>query len=258
MSGHSKWAKIKRQKGANDIKRGALFTKLAKIIAIAASEGGGDPDMNFTLRLAVEKAKQANMPLVNIEKAIKRGTGELDEGTRLEKVIYEAVLSNGGSLIIECTTDNKNRTVADLRRLLENNGGTLGVNGSVSWKYDEVGYIVAEPKKLVKSSIFGKEDTYEPVVDIEALEMELIEIEGIRDIQQEEGNIIVITEKTMYSSVNKTLYSLGLKIQSAEIRFLPKEYISIDEQATTRLLELMSSLDDHDDVENVFTDINLD
>jgi len=258
MSGHSKWAKIKRQKGVKDAKRGALFTKLAKVITISASEGGGDPNMNFTLRLAIEKAKKANMPLINIEKAIKRGTGELNEGVKFEKVIYEGVLSNGATLIIECTTDNKNRTVADLRKILENHGGSIGVMGSVLWKFEEVGYILVEPKKLVKSQMFGKDDTYEKVSDIDELEMELLEFDGIKDIQVEEGNLVVITERNQFANVAKRISEANLKIDTSEIRYIPRDYVTKDEDGINKVLELMSELDDHDDVENVFTDINLD
>lgn len=258
MSGHSKWAKIKRQKGVKDIKRGALFTKFAKGITIAASEGGGDPNMNFTLRLAVEKAKQANMPLINIEKAIKRGTGELNENAKFEKIFYEGVLSKGISLIIDCTTDNKNRTVADIRKILEKYGGSVGVMGSVLWKFDELGYIVVEPKKLVKSETFGKDDIYVALENIDDLELELLEIEGIKDIQLEESNLIILTEKSMFTNVIKKIIEMGLKIDSSEIRFIPKNYVVEDEEITNKVLELMNELDDHDDVENVFTDLNLD
>lgn len=258
MSGHSKWAKIKRQKGANDAKRGAIFTKLAKAISISASEGGGDPSMNFTLRLTIEKAKQANMPLVNIERAIKKGTGELDDGTKLERVMYEGVMSNGVAFIIDTTTDNKNRTVSELRKVFENKGGSLGTSGSVSWQFDEIGYIEVEAKKLIKSEMFGKEDTYENIEDIDELEMELLEIEGISDIQREDGYLVVITDKSMFTNVLKSIQEKELKINTSELRFLPKEYVNVNEDTSNRVLELMSELDDHDDVENVYTNVNLD
>lgn len=258
MSGHSKWAKIKRQKGANDAKRGALFTKLAKLITLAASEGGGDPDMNFTLRLCIEKAKIANMPLANIERAIKKGTGELSDGARIEKVIYEGSLSKGASFIVSCNTDNKNRTVADLRGIFEKHGGNLGNSGSVMWQFDEVGYIEIEPKKLIKSQVFGKEDTYQEINDIENLELELLEQDGIKDIQVEEGIVTVITEKTMYANVLKKIHEMALKVVTSEIRFVPKEHLNLEEAFAEKALNLMSDLDDHDDVDNVFTNVNLD
>jgi YebC/PmpR family DNA-binding regulatory protein len=258
MSGHSKWAKIKRQKGANDAKRGALFTKFAKLITIAAAEGGGDADMNFTLRLAVEKAREANMPQVNIERAIKKGTGELNDGARIEKVIYEGSLSKGAAFIVSCNTDNKNRTVADLRRIFENHGGSLGTSGSVMWQFDEVGYIELEPKKLIKSQVFGKPDTYEEIKDIDNLELELLEQAGINDIQTVDGQLVITTEKAMFTNVLKKIQELTLKVINSEIRFVPKEYLNLDEASSEKALTLMSDLDDHDDVENVFTNVNLD
>lgn len=259
MSGHSKWAKIKRQKGANDAKRGALFTKLAKNITLAASEGGGDPTMNFGLRLSVEKAKQANMPLDNINRAIKKGTGEI-EGGQIQKINYEGIGPAASAFIVACSTDNTNRTVSEIRRMFDLAGGSLGASGSAMWNFEEKGVITIKPEVLVKSEKFGKEDTYEPV-KIEDLELELFDIEGIIDIKTNEGEdgveIDIYTEKQDLGSVHKKIEEKQLNIQNAELQFIAKDPIKIDEAAQERVLKLMDELDDHDDVDNVFVNIDL-
>lgn len=257
MSGHSKWSKIKRKKGANDAKRGAIFTKLAKLITIAAAEGGGDPGMNFTLRLAMDKAKEANMPIANIERAVKKGTGEI-EGGLIQKISYEATGISGSAFIVQCSSDNTNRTVSEVRNLFESAGGALVSSGSTAWQFDEVGLIEIWALKLKKSEQFGKDDEYVPI-DIEELELELYDIEGIQNIEisKEDNTLTITTEKNSFSEVHKTIESMDLKIDSADLAYVPKDPVSVDEKTQEKILKLMSDLDDSDDVDNVFTNVDL-
>lgn len=255
MSGHSKWAKIKHQKGANDAKRGTLFTKLGKAITLAAQEGGGDADMNFTLRLAIEKAKSANMPTDNIERAVKRGTGD-GEGGAISRIVYEGVGPLNSAYIVVSSTDNKNRTVADIRKLFEQGGGSLGASGSVMWQFEELGVITLHPAKLKKSEKFGKEDEYVPV-DIDELEMELLDIEGIRDIQNDGEELVVTTEKVEFNNVHKTIEKMEIKIEGAGLEYIPKDELKLEGPDQERILKLMELFDEHDDVESVFCNINL-
>ncbi len=257
MSGHSKWSKIKRQKGANDAKRGTLFTKLSKAITLAASEGGGDIDMNFSLRLAVEKAKKENMPTDNIDRAIKKGTGESKDGNTISRVTYEGYGPSGSAFIVSTATDNTNRTVAEIRKIFENAGGSLATSGSVMWQFEEYGLVEVEAAKLQKSEKFGQEDTYKDV-DIDELEMNIMEIDGILDITRGESNDLEIrTEKTKFNHVYTELEKMKVKILNSDLVFISQEIQSFDSGTTGKVIKLMEALDDHDDVENVFTNINI-
>lgn len=262
MSGHSKWAKIKRAKGANDAKRGALFTKLAKNITIAASEAGGDPDMNFALRLAIEKAKAANMPADNITRAIKKGTGE-GEKVQIQRISYEALGPGGVSLMIDCQTDNTNRTVSEVRKLIENHGGKMVPGGSVAWQFVERGLITILPAVSKKAEKFGAEDTYEDV-SIDEVQMSLLDIEGILDINivehEIDGNQLealeVTTDKVDFSNVLKSIEDLSFRLVSAELIKEPKESVNVSAEDMSKLTSLIESVDDHDDVDSVWTNSN--
>lgn len=260
MSGHSKWAKIKRQKGVNDVKRGNLFTKLAKNISLAAKEGGGDMGMNFTLRLAVDKAKVANMPSDNIQRAIDKGTGKGSEGNLYHRVTYEALGPGGISVLVDCQTDNTNRTVSEVRNLVETAGGKMASTGSVSWQFTEKGLIIVGLMKIRPSTQFGKEDE---IVDVgaEETEMELFELEGIEDLNQvewehEENEVPafeLITAKENFSKVLKNIEQLNYKILSAELVKLPTEKIEItEEKILDKINEFVQNLEDHDDVDSVW------
>ncbi len=262
MSGHSKWAKIKRQKGANDVKRGAIFTKLGRNIILAAKEGGMDTDTNFALRMAVDKAKAVNMPADNIERAIKKGAGG-DDKTVVQKVTYEAVTHNGVNLLIDCQTDNTNRTVSEVKKLLEQGGAKLGSIGSVSWQFNEFGLIEITPAKLKKAEKFGGEDTYEPV-DMETVEMELMEIEGIADIiegesEDDNGNrfkvLEVYTDKSSFSKVHKEIESKNFQINTFELIKKPKDAVEVSEEIAEKVDRLVEALDEQDDVDSVWTNL---
>lgn len=260
MSGHSKWAKIKRQKGVNDAKRGNLFTKLAKNITLAAKEGGGDLTMNFTLRLAVDKAKAANMPLDNIKRAIDRGSGKANEDIVFQRLSYEAFGPGGTSVIIDCQTDNTNRTYSELRNLVESKGGKFASTGSVSWQFSERGLIVIELAKIIPSSHFGKDSTREEI-EVEEATMEVMEIEGVEDLsdislEDNIGALEVITLKEAFSSVLKKIESLGYKVISAELVKIPNEKVKIIEpEIEEKVAVLIDTLEEHDDVDAVWVNI---
>lgn len=194
MSGHSKWATTKRQKGITDQKRGAIFTKLGNIIAIASREGGKDPESNFKLRLVIEKAKEANMPKENIERAIKKGAGELG-GAKIEEIIYEAFGPDGVGLIIETLTDNKNRTVSNIKSILNKHGGSLSGSNSVLWKFKKCGVI-----RINKSEI----------INLEEFELKLIDLK-IEDIEEDDGELIVYTKLEELEKIKEELENKKLK-----------------------------------------------
>lgn len=261
MSGHSKWAKIKRQKGANDLKRGMIFTKLARNITLAAREGGGDPDMNFALRIAIDKAKAVNMPSDNIERSIKKGIGG-DDKTQFQKISYEAVKGNGAAFIIDCQTDNTNRTVSELKKILEMGGAKLASVGSVSWQFEELGSILLRPARLQKAQKFGGEDEYIPV-SIEEIEMELLEIDGIVDIeeamhQDEDSEFKVLeisTLKNNFAAVLKQVEKMQYKIVAYELVRIAKDQVALSGTELEKIETLVSNLEDHDDVDSVWSNV---
>ena len=236
MSGHSKWSKIHRQKGVADNKRGALFTKLGKAISVAARLGGGDPAMNFKLQLAIDQAKANNLPKDNIDRAIKRGTGELGGGT-IEEVIYEGFGPGGVAIIVECLTDNKNRTVADIKHLFTKLGGNLGGQNSVAWMFELTGVI-----RLNKMD--------------ENLELGLIEA-GANDIFQEADGWTVITPPANLQGVKNFLKTAGVGVEYAEVEHAPKDKKTIDEQTKTKLEIFFEALDENQDVNNFYTNADL-
>src|SRR6056297_1644948 len=238
MSGHSKWHKIHRQKGAADAKRGNIFTKLAKNIAIAA-RNGADPEMNYSLRMAIDKAKSANMPKDKIEKAVKRGSGQL-EGEQLESVIYEAYGPNGIPLLIEGVTDNKNRTTPEIKAILSKNGGPLGAQNSVKWMFEHKGVI-----RLSFDDIENKDE----------LILELID-QGAEDVKEEDGGLTVITSFENFEKVKKYLEEKNLKTDYAEIEWLAKEKQTVDEEVLEKIDKIVDRLEEHDDVNNVYTNLD--
>lgn len=229
MSGHSKWHSIKHQKAAADAKRGAAFTKLANAIAAAARKGGGDQETNFSLRLAIQKAKGANMPAANIERSIKRGTGELGGG-QIEEVIYEGYGPGGAAIIIEAATDNRNRTGPEIKTALNKAGGRLADPGSVAYQFIQKGVIRLEPK------------------DVDSAALEAIEA-GADDVEQDEGELVVYTVANQLNAVQKKLAEAGYDAKLAELQYVPRSTVKIsDQKAAQQLLRLMDALDDMDDV----------
>jgi YebC/PmpR family DNA-binding regulatory protein len=240
MSGHSKWAQIKRQKGANDAKRGQLFTKVAREIAVAAREGGGDPDANFRLRLVIQRARQINMPQENIQRAIQRATGSGEDGAQLEEVTYEGYGPGGVAIYVETLTDNRNRTVAEVRNVFGRNGGNLGENGSVAW--------IFEPRGFVAVGLDGHDADEVTLAAIDA---------GAVDVNQEGDTLSIYTNLEDLEQVRSAMESAGLTVEAAERAMVPKTTITLDEQKSTQIMRLIEKLEDLDDVQNVSTNLDL-
>ncbi len=240
MAGHSKWAQIKRKKAANDAKRGHMFTKLIREITVAAREGGGDPNFNPRLRLAVDTAKAANMPADNIERAIKRGTGEL-EGVSYEEITYEGYGPGGVALYIETLTDNANRTVAEVRHILSKHGGSLGQSGSVAWQFDRKGQIYIDATRY----------------DEDATMMAALEA-GAEDLQREDDTFVVTTDVANFHAVQQALREHGITFEQAELAMVPKTSVHVEGADAQRLLKLRDALDDADDVQKVHSNADID
>lgn len=261
MSGHSKWSTIKRKKGVADQKRGQMFTKLGKTISIAAREGGGDMDMNFSLRLAVDKAKESNMPANNIERAIKRGIGEL-EGETIEKAVYGGYGPGGVALAVDVLTDNKNRTVSDLRKIFEDGGGNLSDASSVLWQFKEKGRVLVKCAKKQKSEKYGEDDKDIPVDEDEVM-MAVMDFDGVEDVRDFEGEdstfkyCEVITDPKSLMAVKNSIDGLGYLVTDNEMIKVPDNVIDVPENEEAKLLVLMGNLDDHDDVENIWVNTEI-
>ena len=238
MSGHSKWSTIKRKKAAVDAKRGKIFTTLIKEITIAAKEAGGDANSNPRLRQAVSSARDANMPQDNIKKAIMKGTGELP-GVSYEECTYEGFGPGGVAIFMEVLTDNKNRTVAEIRHLITKYGGNLGENGSVSWMFDKKGQI-----------IITKEDQNEDNLFEESINA------GAEDFDVDEENFIVKTDPLEVMNVRKNLEDNGYKIDSAKIEMLPKNLHKIDKDKSEKAIILLEAIEDHEDIKSVYTNLD--
>jgi YebC/PmpR family DNA-binding regulatory protein len=239
MSGHSKWHSIKHKKAATDARRGKAFTKVIKEITVAARLGGGDEASNARLRTAVAAAKGLNMPSDNIKRAIMKGTGEL-EGTSIEEIVYEGYGPGGVALMVECLTDNRNRTVGEVRHLLDRYGGNLGSSGSVAWMFDKRGYIV------IPSDAMAEDDAM-------ALALEA----GAEDFSVEEGGYEILTSPETFDSVLEQLRSKGLEPSSAELSMVPQNYVKLEGNAARQMVKLMDVLDDHDDVQNVHANFDI-
>ena len=235
MGGHSHWSTIKRQKGASDAKRGQLFTKLAREISVSAREGGGDPTMNSRLRLAIDKARESNMPADTIKRGIERGVGGGDAAALVETT-FEGYGPGGVAIIIQVVTDNRNRTVSELRTTLSRNGGSLGESGSVAWQFDSVGFIALE------------------VGDGDPEEVALAAIDaGAEDVRTEDGRLEVYTAPTELIKVRKALEEAGLSVSTAELSMLPKNTLALDGSSAGQVLRLLDILEDLDDVQKVYS-----
>lgn len=239
MSGHSKWATIKRKKGANDAKRGQIFTKLIKELTVAARMGGGDPSGNPRLRLAIDKARGENMPNDNIERAIKKGTGEL-EGVHYEETTYEGYGTAGVALLIEVMTDNKKRTVAEIRNLLTKHGGNLGETGSVGWNFEHKGSFTIDKKAASEETL-----------------MELTLAAGAEDIQDDETVWVVTCPKESFSQVKSALEAAKIPLISAELAHIPKTSVRLGAVDAPKMLKLMDILEEHDDVQHVYANFDI-
>jgi YebC/PmpR family DNA-binding regulatory protein len=240
VSGHSKWASIKHKKAVVDARRGQHFTKLTRAITVAAREGGGDPDGNPSLALAIQKARDASMPKDNIERAIQKGTGEGLDADRFETVLYEGYGPGGVALLIEALTDNRNRTGADMRHLLGKHGGNLGEPGSVSYLFDKQGVIVVDASRY-------SEDDLMPAIDA-----------GAEDVVQDEDVFEVITAPSDLTSVRRALEDAGVELDSVELTQRPKSRVPLDESDATKLLKLIDALEDNDDVSAVHANYDVD
>jgi len=240
MSGHSKWATIKRKKGAADAKRGQLFTKLIKEITVAARNGGGSVEANPALRLAVAKARESNMPKDNIERAIKKGTGELP-GVSYESVVYEGYAPGGVAVLVECLTDNKNRTTAEVRNLFAKNGGNMAGAGSTAWIFHKKGYI------LVEKSAAAEEKLMEAALSA-----------GAEDLKTGAEGYEIVTGATDLDAVRKGLESAGIPVQSAELTMVPSTTVPVNDGPTAkRVLAFVEALEEHDDINGVHANFDI-
>ncbi len=233
MSGHSKWAQIKRQKGVADARRGQLFTKLGREIAVAARQGGGNPETNFRLRLAVQKARDNNMPLDSIQRAIRRGVGG-SEGASLAETIYEGYGPGGAAILLEAMTDNRNRTIAEVRNLFSRGGGSLGESGCVTWLFEPKGVVTVE------------------TAEAEELALHLIDA-GAEDIKIINGSLEIHIKPEDLEGVRKTLEEQNLAIVSAEVLMVPKSTVMLEEKTALQTLRLLDRLEELDEVQRVFT-----
>jgi len=240
MAGHSKWAGIKHKKAIVDSRRGKLFTKLARAITVAAKEGGGDPDGNPRLALAISKARDASMPKDNIERAIAKGTGEGADADALEDVVYEGYGPGGVAMLVEAVTDNRNRTGSEVRHLFSKHGGSLGEPGSVAYLFDKKGLVVVDGERYSEDDL---------MVAIDA---------GAEDIQQDADVFEVLCEPTDLTAVRAALEEAGIEIETAEVTQLPKTRVPLDEAGATKLLKLVEALEDQDDVDTVHANFDVD
>ncbi len=239
MSGHSKWATIRRKKAVVDAKRGAVFTKLIREITVAARTGGDDIDANARLRLAVMKAKENNMPSDNIERAIKKGTGSL-EGVTYEEVKYEGYAAGGVAIMVDCMTDNKNRTTPEIRTIFSKNGANLGESGSVAYLFDKKGMIIIEAGQTTEDDI-----------------IELLIDYGIEDVKTEDKNIVITTPPENYSAVYELINSKKYKTILSEITYIAKTSVLLNEHRASQCMRLISQLEEHDDVQHVYSNYDI-
>jgi YebC/PmpR family DNA-binding regulatory protein len=240
MSGHSKWHTIKHKKGATDAKRGRVFTRIIKELTVAARAGGGDPDTNPRLRTIIAEAKQANMPAENIKRAIRRGTGE-EPGVQYEEITYEGYGPGGVALIIEAMTDNKNRTVGEIRHMLTKYGGDLGQSNSVAWMFEKKGYIVIEKSKASEDTLLNA-----------ALDA------GADDLRDDGDSWEVVSAPDAFPAVKDAVEKLGIETVSAQVAMLPKNFVSLEGRAAQSMLKLLDLIEDHDDVQHVWSNMDVD
>jgi len=241
VSGHSKWAQVKHKKAAVDAKKGKIFTRIGKEISVAARLGGGDPDGNPRLRTAIEKAKEMNMPQENIKRAIMKGTGELP-GMTYEETVYEGYGPGGTAILSEVLTDNKNRTVSEIRHIMTKHGGNLGEAGCVGWMFDKKGYILVEKTNIDEDSLM------------------LIALEsGAEDLKNDPGedSYEIITAPEDMNKVKTSLEAAGIPLSLAEITMLPRSYISLDGKSAEQMIRLIEALEEHEDTQNVYTNVDI-
>lgn len=239
MSGHSKWHSIKHQKGVADARRGQLFTKLTREIVVAAREGGGNPEVNFRLRLSIQKARDSNMPTDNIERSIKKGTGEL-EGGILSEVTLEGYGPNGIAILVNALTDNRNRTIQDVRGTFTRHGCSLGESGCVAWLFDSKGVITIKTESI----------------DADELALSAIDA-GAEDVKVENGYVEVYTVPEELEKVRETLEKNEVEIESSELLMVPKSLVELDDKAAMQALKLLDRLEEIDDVQNVFSNADI-
>ena len=239
MSGHSKWHSIKHKKGAADAKRGKVFTKIIKEMTIAARDGGGDPDSNPRLRTVVAEAKSVNMPADNIKRAIRRGTGE-EPGVSYDEALYEGYGPGGAAMLIDTLTDNKNRTVGELRHLLSKYGGNLAETNSVAWMFDKKGYIVVDKGAADEESLMSA-----------ALDA------GAEDLRDEDDSWEIITPPDQFPAVHDAIKAMAIVPVAAEVAMLPQNYVTLEGKAAGQMMKLMEVIGDHDDVRNVWSNFDV-
>ena len=240
MSGHSKWSTIKHKKAQTDARRGAVYTKLAKEIQIAAREGGGDPDVNFGLRLAVDRAKDANMPSSNIDRAIKRGTGEDRDADRMEKIHYEGYAPHGVAVILNCITDNRNRTVADIRHVLSKHGGSMGQEGSVSWQFTRKSYF----------NIPRGNHTFDDLFEI-AIET------GADDVVEEDEYFEIIGPVEIFKMIHDRLKEAAITLETSGLRMDPNQEVELNLEDTLQVMKTIDILEELDDIQEVYTNLKI-
>ena len=240
MSGHSKWHSIKYKKAAQDAKRGKLFTKIIRELAIAARLAGGDPNTNPRLRKSIADAKNVNMPADNIKRAIMKGTGQL-EGITYEEIAYEGYGPSGVAIYVEALTDNKNRTVSELRHIFSKNNGNIGESGCVAWMFSRNGYIVVEKSKASEDDL-----------------LDIILEAGAEDLREDGSNYEIITLPENYEAVVKALNDNNIEVDASNLGYIPQNYVKLEGKQAHQLLRLMEELEDHDDVQNVWANFDID
>jgi YebC/PmpR family DNA-binding regulatory protein len=240
VSGHSKWAQIKHKKASTDAKRGKIFTKIVKELTVAARIGGGDVSGNPRLRTAIEKAKEVNMPADNIKRAIMKGTGELP-GVNYEELVYEGYGPGGAAILMEILTDNKNRTSSEIRHIMTKNGGNLGESGCVAWMFQKKGYILVDKTKIDEDSL-----------------MSIVLDAGAEDMKNDpkEESFEIITSPENMNIVKSSIEKAGIPVSFAEITMLPKNYATLDGKNAEQMIRLIEALEDHDDIQNVYTNFD--
>ena len=240
MSGHSKWNTIKRKKGAADAKRGKMFTKLIKEITLAARLGGSDPEGNARLRQAIMAAKEENMPKDNIDRAIKKGIGGTEGSAGYEDVIYEGYGPGGAAVMVETMTDNKNRTVAEIRHIFSKHGGNLGENGCVSWMFEKKGSILLDKKSVSEDAL-----------------MEIALDAGAEDVKEEENEFVVVTDPGLFEKVRKAIADKGIKYIKAEVTMIPQSVVRLEGDKAVQMLKLMEKIEDNDDVQHAYANFDI-
>jgi len=240
MAGHSKWANIKHRKARSDAKRGKVFTRIAKELTIAARDGGGDPDANSRLRLVVQQARAANMPNDNIDRAIRRGTGEL-EGVNYEEIMLEGYGPGGIGILIECVTDNRNRSVSEVRHILTRHGGSMADAGSVAWNFERKSVI------SIARNDMSEDDVLLAVIDA-----------GAEDVKEEEDTFEVFASPEKFDAVREAIENVGYEIKEARMSFIPNQSVELNGRDAATALKLLDSLDDSDEVQSIFSNLEVD